>query len=326
LHGEPDTTSYKNATASIKRSVDQSLTSKSNQILGGNVARDEQNCFIYKPNMKSVLLSPTKTTNQHGSKMNLIKLENLSSDDEESNYLISEDSSTLELVDMILGDDCDEGNKKIAFQTKYCCPLCCEGRMVTVTQTIRDTCSSKRSRTEEVNTETDTERRDQMNIKKHSDISDNSSAEMFTCSNVQFIRGDHISHGVDLMEQDRDSNSFTWGLTKAENEDDNLEGTIGRGDRESEGVVVINTKQGNVDVKSEKTEDDNPVNCLMCGGALINLSQCLIHTLCTHANSETNFYPCSLCEMCFSTDTDLTRHFMNIHQNIKVGCSLYITI
>lgn len=309
LHGEPDTTSYKNATASIKRNVDQSLTSKSNQILGG-----------------SVLFSPAKTTNQYDPKMNLIELQNLLSDDEESNYLISEDSSELELVDMILGDDCAEGNKKIALQTKYCCPLCCEGRMVTVTRTIRDTCSSKRPHNEEIDTETDTETRDQMSIKKHPNIPDSSSAEMFTYSNVQFIRGGHISDGVDPVEQDRDSNSFTQGLTKAENEDDNLEWTIGRGDRESDSVAGINTKQGNGDVKPEKTEDDNPVNCLMCGGTVINLSQCLIHTLCTHANSGTNFYPCSLCETCFSTDTDLARHFLNIHQNIKVGCSLHTTI
>jgi hypothetical protein len=304
-------------------SVDQSLTSRSDQMLGGSVARDEQNCFISKHNMKSVLLSPTKNTNQHDPKMNLIELENLSSDDEESNYVISEDSSELGLADMILGDDCNEGNKKIVFQTKYSCPLCCEGRMVAMKQTMRDACSSKRSCTEEMDTGTDTERSYRMSIKKRSDISDHSSAEMFTCANVQFIRGDYISHGGDTMEKDRDSNLLTQGMTKVKNKVDNLEETMGRGGRESEGIVGINSKEGNVDIKSEKTEGDCPVNCLVCGGAMINLSQCLIHTLCTHANSETNVYSCSLCKMSFSADTDLTRHFMNIHQNIKVGCSFY---
>lgn len=275
--------------------------------------------------MRSLLFSPTKTTNKHDSKMNLVKLENLSSGDEENNCLISEDSSELELVDMIFGDDCDGGNTEIAFQTKYCCPLCCEGHMVTMKQRSRDTCSSKRLYTEEMDTEADTERRNQISIQKHSDISNNFGVEMFTCSNVQHIRGDYVSHGDGPVQQDRDSNSFTQGLAKVKNDGENLEGGVVRGDRESESIVGVNIKQGTVNVKSENTEDDNPVKCLVCGGTVIK-SRCLIHTLCTHANSETNFYPCSLCELCFSTDTDLTRHFMNVHQNIKVGSFLYATI
>ncbi|PNF22522.1 hypothetical protein B7P43_G13958 [Cryptotermes secundus] len=129
---------------------------------------------------------------------------------------------------------------------------------------------------------------------------------------------------------DTDSNSFVLSCTKVKEEDDNsMEGTAAKNNRECDerhGIVTINTKQGPLIVKSEKAEDDSPVSCLVCGGTVINLNQCLIHALRAHANSETRSYPCSLCEMSFSVDTDLTRHYMNIHQNIKDARLLHVCI
>jgi hypothetical protein len=282
--------------------------------------------------MRSDFFPVSRTADLHDFKINSIMSHTLSSEDEESDYLISEDSSEHELVDMILGDDCYEGDKVI-MPTNYCCPLCCEGSMVTVKQIHKDTpCSSKRSLTDDLDTGADIEGMNQLSVKKHTDTSDNSSLKMFTYPHIQYINNDYgSSYEDDPVEQssnlevdgDSNSNSIMLSIASIKEEDNyNLEGATTSDDRgggKREGVITISAKQGHVNVKSERTEDNNPVSCFLCGETVINLNQCLVHALCAHADSETHSYQCSLCERCFSVDTDLTRHFMNIHQNIKVS-------
>jgi hypothetical protein len=317
--------------------VDPRLTSKSNQLLGGS-AMHEQNGCISKSDMRSAFFPANRTADLDDPKTNSIKSETLSSEDEESDYLISEDSSERELVDMILGGDCDQGDK-IVMPANYCCPLCCEGSMVTMKQILKDTsCSSERPHIEDLDTGADIEGMNQSSVKKHADISDNSFLEMFTYPHIQYIKSDCGSSDEDdpveqnsdsEVDDDSNSNSIMLSSTNVKEEDDySIEGTTGSGDRggdKREGIITVSSKQGNVNIKSERTEDDNPVSCLVCGETVINLNQCLVHALCAHADSETHSYQCSLCERCFSVDTDLTRHFMNVHQNIKVSFPLFTT-
>jgi hypothetical protein len=319
--------------------VEPRLTSKSKQLLGESVECDEKNFCVSKSDIKSEFLSANKAGDQHDPKINSIKSETVSSEDEENNYLISEDSSELELVDMILGENYDQRDK-ITVPTNYCCPLCCEGNMVTIRQTCKDTmCSSKRPHTEDMDPRADTKRTNQLSLKKRSDISDNSSLELFTYPDIQYIKADYGSCEDEQLEhcsdsevyRDSDSNSFILSFTNVKEEDDNsLEGTAGSGDtlgdKKWKDIGTMNAKHRNVNVKSEKTENGNPVSCIVCGETMINLDQCLVHALCAHADGEAHSYPCALCEMCFSVDTDLTRHFMNIHQNIKVSFYLYTAV
>lgn len=273
--------------------------------------------------MRSSFFPTSRAADLHEPKINLIKSETLSSGNEESNYLISEDSSECELLNMIPGGNCDQGDT-ILIPTEYCCPLCCEGSMVAVKQILMDTaCSSKRPYIEDLDTGAEG--------MKHADISDNSSIEMFTYSHIQDNRSDcGFSYEDDSMEQNNDydsnSNSIMMSFTSVKEEDDySLEGTSGgdKGGDKREGTITTSSKQGNVNVKSERSADDNPVSCLVCGETVMNLNQCLVHALCAHADSETHSYQCSLCERCFCVDTDLTRHFMNIHQNVKVSVPLF---
>jgi hypothetical protein len=298
--------------------------------VGESVVHDDQNRCISKSDMKSVF-SASRSTYQHYCKINSIKSESLSSED---NCLISEDSSELELVDMILGDDYCQGDTRIVVPANYSCPLCCEGSMVTVKQTLKDIFSaSEKPSIADLDSGADTKRINHRSVKKCLNISDNSRLSS------QYSKGDYGSScEYGPVEQDSnpevngdtDSNSFVLSCTKVkEEDDDSMERAAAKDNRECDkrdDIVTINTKEGNLIVKSEKVEDDNPVSCLVCGGTVINLNQCLIHALRAHANSETCSYPCSLCEMCFSVDTDLTRHYMNIHQNIKVRVSLCTAI
>jgi hypothetical protein len=284
--------------------------------------------------MESVLFSASRSTDQHYCKINSIKSESLSSEDEESNCLISEDSSELELVDMILGDDYSQGDTRIAVPTNYSCPLCCEGSMVTVKQTLTGVLSaSEKPYIEHTGTGADTKRTNHRSVQKRLNISGNSRLNSWSSKgdNGSSCEYGPMEHDNDPeVNGDSDSNSFVPSFTKVKEEDESsMEGTAAKDNRECDkrdGIVTINTKQGNLTVKSEKAEDYNPVSCLVCGGTVINLNQCLIHALRAHANSKTRSYPCSLCEMCFSVDTDLTRHFMNMHQNIKVRFSLYTAV
>jgi hypothetical protein len=323
MPGKEDASCSRNDT--IKETVKPRLTSKCNQMQRESVVGDSENCYISKSDMKSVLFSASRSNYQHYCKINSIKSENLSSEGEENNYLISEDSSELELANMILGDDCSQGNGRIAVPANYSCPLCCEGSMVTIKQTLKDTFpASEKPLIEGMGSGADIKRMNHVIVKKHLDISSNSRL------NSQYSKGDPVEQDGDPEVGDSISNSFILSLSKVKEEDDNSnEGTAARDNREYDkrnGIMTINTEQGNLSVKSEKAEDDNPVSCLVCGGTLINLNQCLIHALRAHANNETRSYPCNLCEMCFSVDTDLTRHFLTIHQNIKVRFSSYTAI
>jgi hypothetical protein len=330
MHGEQDASCSRNDTT--EESVKPRPTSKCNQIQRESVVHGGQNCSISKSDMKSVLFSASRSKYQHYCKINFIKSKSLSSEGEERNYLISEDSSEPELADMILGDDYSQGDR-IAVPSSYSCPLCCEGSMITIKQALKDTLpASEKPHTEDTGSAADTNRMNHLSIKKHLNISSNSRL------NSQYSKGDHgSSSDYDPVEQDSDpegddsnSNSFILSHTKVKEEDDNnIESTAAKDNREydkRDGIMTINSNQGNLIIKSEKTEDDNPVSCLVCRGTLMNLNRCLVHALSAHANSETHSYPCSLCEMCFSVDTDLTRHFLTVHQNIKVRFSSYTAV
>lgn len=327
MHGK-DASCTRNDTT--KESVKPRLTSKCNQIQMESVVRGGQNCYISKSDMKSVLFPASRSKYQ--CKINSIRSESLSSEGEESNYLISEDSSEPELADMILGDDYSQGDR-IAVPSMYSCPLCCEGSMVTIKQALTDTLpASEKQHIEDMGSGADTNRMNHLSVKNHLNISSNSRL------NSHYSKGGHGSScDYDPVEQDSgpevgdsNSNSFILSRTTVKEEDDNsIESTAARDNREydnRDGIMTINSKQGNLIVKSEKAEDDNPVSCLVCGGTLTDLNKCLVHALSAHANSETHSYPCSLCEMCFSVDTDLTRHFLTIHQNVKVRFSSYPAI
>ncbi|XP_069686218.1 uncharacterized protein [Periplaneta americana] len=316
VQGEVDVSGKK---SKCRNTYETKLSSDSHKTSGNKDKDIEENTIIESEGHASNITSESSNF-----KTSFIKTESLSSEDDESSFVMSEDSSENELMDMILEESCD--GERVTVPTEYCCPLCCEGNMVTVNTSSVDSQLSNSSESLVLDNRTSSKTQNELTVKKFPNISDISNLELFRYVNAEYLRPDCDSSYENLIDQgsesDSEVSSFIFGEVKEEDES-SREKIAGISDKIDDKSVSISDQI--VEVKLEKLED-NTVNCFVCGETMSNLNQCLIHSLRFHADSESQSYPCGQCEMCFRVDTDMTRHFMTVHQNMKVARLLHICI
>ncbi|XP_069672341.1 zinc finger protein 665-like isoform X2 [Periplaneta americana] len=161
----------------------------------------------------------------------------------------------------------------------YCCPLCCNGNMA-------------------IKNDNATESGDNYDLALLKEIG----AKIYKANNVHeefsTVHGIVVQNALNIVTSE-DSNNVMDDDRQVEN---NLE-NIPQGNSQAEGEEKIySVMDGDVTLLNAKSEFPS---CRLCGETFASLDLCLAHSKC---HMEADLYPCSLCELCFTSELCLVSH------------------
>ena len=167
-------------------------------------------------------------------------------------------------------------------KSAYFCPLCCDGSMSVQNDAPDSGVNYNLSLLKEIG------------------------AKIYKKDNLQhseeFLTGNDVAVQNCLLDAGNDDSSNTWSEDQAL-ENVNL-GRIAEEDNKiGEENKVHNMEDGTVTSLNPKMKFPS---CRLCGETFENIELCLDHSKC---HMESDLYPCSLCELCFTSELCLLSHF-----------------
>nr|CAD7194448.1 unnamed protein product [Timema douglasi] len=183
-------------------------------------------------------------------------------------------------TDSILSNE-NKSDSQIFENNNYCCPLCCKGNM-----TVQNTETGDKD----------------VRIDILRTLEDNSlpanMVDGVTHITKLFIDSNDSSqlNGDD----DDDNSSNAWEIK------DSVEGTEISNAGNNSGLFNLPI-EGNILIYGEAVSVQNACMCRICGESFKNVDLCLAHSMC-HATAD--FFPCSMCDLCFVSDSSFNSHCM----------------